>query len=241
LTHRVDIWIAEPPQIAGARLLSAYDRLLSGSERTRQRSLLLEKNRHEQLVARALVRTTLSEYAATRPADWQFSVNAHGRPAIEPASSLRFNLSHHPSMVVCAVAFDVEVGVDVEPQGRAGEILSVADRVFAPRELAELRALPDAMARDRALSLWTLKEAYIKARGLGLSLPLAEFAFTFDARDPRITFETGLADRPERWLFRTYEVNGHRVALALENERSAREPEIRLRFTVPLSGATVVG
>jgi 4'-phosphopantetheinyl transferase len=238
LTHRVDIWIAEPPQIDDPRLLSAYDRLLSDSERRRQRSLSFETNRHEQLVARALVRTTLSEYAATRPADWQFSVNAHGRPAIEPASSLRFNLSHHPSMVVCAVTDAVDIGVDVEPLGRAGEILNVAEHSFAAREVAELRALGPTAARDRALSLWTLKEAYIKARGLGLSLSLAEFAFTFDRPEPQITFAAGSADRPERWLFRTYEVNSHRIALAIE--RSAREPEIRLRFTVPLSGARVV-
>jgi 4'-phosphopantetheinyl transferase len=234
LENRVEIWIAEPPRVTAPELLAAYDQLLSDSERARQRGLLLEKNRHERLVAGALLRTTLSEHAATRPADWRFSTNAHGRPAIEPASALRFSLAHHPTLVVCAVSGGPELGVDVEPLQRADEMLAVAQRSFAPKELAELRALPAAAARERAVSLWTLKEAYIKARGLGLSLPLDGFALSFDAAEPTIAFGPAVTDRPERWAFRTYDVKGHRIALAVEQWRGV--PEIRLRFTIPLSG-----
>jgi 4'-phosphopantetheinyl transferase len=230
----VDIWLAEPRAINDPELLAAYERLLSDGERERQRAFVFDKNRREYLVAHALVRSTLSKYAATRPSEWRFSKNAYGRPAIEPPSALRFNLSHHPTMVVCAVSTGAELGVDVEPLQRGDEILEIADATFAPSELADLRTLPDAIARDRAVSLWTLKEAYIKARGLGLALPLGGFAFSFDEpRPPRVSFGPTIADQPERWAFRTRDVNGHRIALAVE--RNQAEPEIRLHFNVPLS------
>lgn len=234
MTTKVDIWIAEPPQIDDPELLAAYDRLLSDEERTRQRAFVFEKNRHEHLVARALVRSTLSKYAATAPAAWRFSRNAHGRPAIDPPSVLRFNLSHHPTMVVCAVTTGGDIGVDVEPMDRGSQILTMANSTFARRELDDLRSLSGEHACDRAVSLWTLKEAYIKARGLGLALPLDGFAFTFEAEaGPRIEFLPASADRAERWWFRTHDVSGHRIAIAAEAV-AAVEPEIRFHFNVPL-------
>jgi len=236
--NQVDLWLAAPHEINDPGLLAAYDRLLSDGERERQRAFAFDKNRREYLVAHALVRTTLSKYAATRPSDWRFSNNAHGRPAIEPPSALRFNLSHHPTMVVCAVTLGAELGVDVEPLQRGRAILKIADASFAPRELADLRKLPSAIACDRAVSLWTLKEAYIKARGLGLALPLDGFAFSFDEpRAPQVSFGPTIADEPERWAFRTRDVNGHRIGLAVE--RGPAEPEIRLHFNVPLDGSAI--
>ena len=234
--NQVDIWIAAPHEINDPELLALYDRLLSDDERGRQRAFVFDKHRREYLVAHALLRSTLSKYATTRPSEWRFSKNAYGRPAIEPPSGLRFNLSHHPTMVVCAVTTGAELGVDVEPLLRGNEILGIAEAAFASRELADLRALPEALARDRAVSLWTLKEAYIKARGLGLALPLDGFAFSFDEPQPHISFGPTIADEPQRWAFRTRDVNGHRIALAVECGEES-EPEIRLHFNVPLRDA----
>ena len=235
LANRVDVWIAEPQTIDDPELLSAYERLLSDSERERQRAFVFDENRREYLVARALVRTTLSRYAATGPSEWRFTNNAHGRPAVDPPSALRFNLAHHPTLVVCALSSGgAELGVDVEPLRRGSEILKIAETTFAPRELSDLRALPAELARDRAVSLWTLKEAYVKARGLGLALPLRGFAFSFEQPEPQISFGADSDDRPERWAFRTQDVNNHRIAIAVERGSPSEEPEIRLHFNVPL-------
>ena len=198
----IDVWIVEPPLIQDGALLVAYDRLMSDDERAKQRAFVFEANRREQLVARALVRTTLSRYSSLRPEQWRFSRNAYGRPAIAPPSTLHFNLSHHPTMVVCAVTAGAEIGVDVEPLQRGDEILEIADRMFAKRELDDLRALPAAAVHDRAVSLWTLKEAYIKARGMGLRLPLDQFSIQIQPqRRIGIVFAPEFGDDAGRWCF----------------------------------------
>jgi 4'-phosphopantetheinyl transferase len=134
-------------------------------------------------------------------------------------------------MVVCAVAEKVDLGVDVEPLVRAEEILKVAPTVFAAEEQEALELLAEPDKRDRAVSLWTLKEAYIKARGMGLALPLKAFAFRFKAdAPPEVSFVPPIVDRPERWSFRTFDVAGHRIALAVEG----RDPITRLHATLPL-------
>ena len=232
MPNQIDVWIAEPQEINDPELLAAYEQLLSDSERERQRALVFEQHRREHLVAHALVRTVLSKYAATGPSEWRFTNNAYGRPAVDPPSALRFNLSHHPTLVVCALTTGAELGVDVEPLRRGSEILNIAEATFAAQELADLRTLPAAQACDRAVSLWTLKEAYVKARGLGLALPLDGFAFSFEQAEPQIRFGPASDDRPERWAFSTRDVNKHRIAIAVE--RVLGEPEIRLHFNVPL-------
>jgi 4'-phosphopantetheinyl transferase len=120
--------------------------------------------------------------------------------------------------------------VDVEPLARGDETLHVARTVFAPAELAELARLPLEEKRDRAVSLWTLKESYIKARGLGMSLPLRAFGFQFDAAEPRIRFEPSIADDASRWSFRTLDAHGspHRGRLR-RGKRTAAHPRTRLR------------
>ena len=95
-----------------------------------------------------------------------------------------------------------EVGVDVEDVARDTETVEIADRFFSPFEAAALRALPPARHRERFFSYWTLKESYIKARGMGLSLPLELFSFHLDDGPAiAISFERGLDDDPQTWSF----------------------------------------
>jgi 4'-phosphopantetheinyl transferase len=111
----------------------------------------------------------------------------------------------------------VDVGVDVESFARAEEIVPLAARVFSAAERAPLEVLPIAARPDRALSLWMLKEAYIKARGMGLSLPLDGISFLFDGPEA-IRFEVapGVDDDPARWRFCQFDHAGHRIALGVE-------------------------
>lgn len=237
------LWIARPDGLRDPDLLAAYARLLSDDEVRVADQCRLPERRHEHLVTRALVRTVLSRYAGNVPPQaWRFTANPYGRPEIDApaaATSLRFNLSNTHGLVVCLVARDREVGVDVEAVDRAVRCLDVADHYFAPPEVAALRALPAAAQPERFLTYWTLKESYIKARGMGLSLPLEQFAFVLDPARPgaiAIEIDPALGDRPERWQFQTLRHRDtHAIATAVERRPGDLVPvRIVVRETVPL-------
>ncbi len=182
------------------------------------------------------MRTVLSKYADVAPEAWRFVTNEYGRPEIdEPADArwLKFNLSHTNGLIAMIVARDREVGVDVEDRERSGQLLEVADRFFSPSEVEALHALPEEERLDRFFLYWTLKESYIKARGMGLAIPLAQFSFGVDA-DITIDFDPKLNDDPNRWQFTAMSV-GRRHALAAGVTRNKNEiVGVVLHETVPL-------
>jgi len=220
----VHVWIIEPERISEPRLLEQYLALLDSSERDRHQRFHFERHRKQFLVSHALVRLCLSRYAAVPPEAWTFTLNAWGRPEVvgQGGPQLRFNLSHTEGMAICAVVLDAEVGADVEDTLRPGETVELADRFFAPTEAAALRAQPVERQRERFFELWTLKEAYIKARGLGLSLPLEQFAFQLrPGEPPRISFDPRLQDEPEAWRFFQLQPSPrHKAAVAVRRAAS---------------------
>ncbi|MFT3765982.1 MAG: 4'-phosphopantetheinyl transferase superfamily protein [Minicystis sp.] len=223
--------------VADARLVAAYEALLSPDERARRARYRFEHSRREYLLTRALVRVTLSRYAPVAPAAWTFGQNEYGRPAIDRAEHawLRFNLSNTRGLVALAVARDRDVGVDVEDTTRPGETVAIADRFFSPSEVAALRALSEGAQRDRFFDYWTLKEAYIKARGMGLAIPLDQFSFLLEAGRPiRIAFDPRLGDDEAAWQFEQLSISPeHRTAVAV---RRGYGPDLRVvvKRTVPL-------
>jgi 4'-phosphopantetheinyl transferase len=184
-----------------AELASAGPDMLTPDETERMARFVFERDREIFLATRVLVRTTLSRYHPVAPADWRFVANAYGRPEIAGRDTdLRFNLSNTHGLIVCAVAH-LDVGVDVERIVRRAP-LEVADRFFAAIEVAALRALPSHEQGRRFFDYWTLKESYIKARGLGLALPLGGFAFRFDDDGvPSIEIDPTLEDDGQAWQF----------------------------------------
>lgn len=231
----VDVWLARPAALRDPRLAARWERWLTPAESSRRRAFVREVNRQEYLVTRALVRSILSVCQSMDPAALRFATNPYGRPHLDPPCGLWFNLSNTTELVACGVSRDGEVGVDVEPLDRGPDVVEVADTVFSPRELRELRSIADPAAlRDRALDLWTLKESYIKARGMGLSLPLDRFSFVFD--DPArltIAIDPSLADDPARWRFRRLDVAGHRLAVCAERV-APRELDVRVHDVTEL-------
>lgn len=222
-----------------AEALAKRDRylpLLSPDEHERMARLVFDRDRQRFLLTRALVRTTLSRYAPVAPADWQFIANVHGRPEIldRPAGvpDLRFNLSHTDGLIACAVTIGREVGVDVEHVGRR-LTQDVAARFFAPAEVAHLQSLPEDQQELVFFDYWTMKEAYIKARGFGLALPLGDFAFHFSPdTPPSITFEPAMDDNPATWQFlQDWPTPTHRLGLAIR--RTGTDLPVRVRQVVP--------
>jgi 4'-phosphopantetheinyl transferase len=220
-------------------------RLLSEAERAKWSRFVAADARLQYLVSRALVRTTLSRYTDVGEREWQFGANRYDRPHIEQPAALRhlqFNLSNATGLVACAVAVDCEVGVDVENTRRPLDVDALAPSVFAPMELADFRGCTPPERRERFFAYWTLKEAYIKARGMGLSIPLDAFWFDLGRQSPRLHVTERCPDDPERWRFYRYVPTAeHRMAVAARPRHDA-EPSIQLRWTTPLSaGAARTG
>jgi 4'-phosphopantetheinyl transferase len=94
-------------------------------------------------------------------------------------------------------------------------LLALAPNVFAPQELSDLNTLPANEQAHRAVGLWTLKESYIKARGMGLALALDGFAFRFDADQVRLEVAPALQDDGARWQFQTQVLGPHCISIAL--------------------------
>jgi len=212
----VHLWLTRLDRATDPGLLQAYRDLLAPAERDRLDAIRLEPRRREYLFTRALVRTVLSRYGASPPAQWRFAQGPHGRPELDPPAALQFNISNSPGLVGCAVSRGA-VGLDLEPRNRAGQILRLAARVLSWEERRALDALPADARADRALSLWTLKEAYLKARGLGISVPLGDITFSLAAPSGvGLALGPSLADDPARWHLALRDHAGHRLALCAD-------------------------
>lgn len=233
----IHLWLVDARTTLDPVLANAYRALLSADDRTLYERAKHPRRINEILVGRALIRTTLSRYAAVDPRAWRLAFNAHGCPRIDPppdAPGLVFNLSHTEGLIACAVARAAELGVDVEWTHRGRSMLEIADRFFSSRELADLRALPEpARQEDRFFDLWTLKESYIKARGLGLSLPLEKFGFLLaPGSEPRLYVDPELGDDAASWrFFQLSPTDEHRAAVAVRGGPS----KLVTRWTIPLA------
>ena len=216
----LNLWLALPEDFSTDEVVRKYAPLLTEDERTRWQRFRYPRHRREYLATRALVRSALSHYRPLAPEEWRFQPNAHGKPATDPDCGLRFNLSNSLGLVVCLIGTGSDVGVDVESCERAQKIADLAPEVFSPLELAQLEALPIDEKLNRALSLWTLKEAYIKARGMGLSLQLSKFSFAFGGADGvRLELDASLCDEPGRkWRYCLHDHAGHRIALMADRQ-----------------------
>lgn len=234
----VHLWLARCDEIVAPALLARYSQLMSEVEIERQQRYRFERDRHRDLIARALVRTTLSRYAPIQAADWRFHKGGHGKPEIEaPPLPLRFNLSHSKELVVCAVALRHDVGVDVEYTDRRNDVLTIAKHYFSPREIEGLFALPEQHQREAFFDYWTLKEAYIKARGEGISLGLSKFSFLLQ-QPIAISFVPGFDDDAAHWQFKLYQPQtDYRLALAWR-QGQARLARVRSFDVIPMQGYT---
>ena len=213
------LWYANPDGLLDPAVAEACVALLAPEEREKSQRFKFDRHRRESLATRVLLRSALSHLRPVPPAAWRFKVNQHGKPFLDPGCGLQFNLSNSVGLVVCLVAEDIDVGVDVESHTRSEQIMDVAERVFSVEENAQLKELEGAAMHDRALSLWTLKEAYIKARGMGLALPLDKISFLFDgAGSIRLKTDPAVDSNPDRWRFCSFDLGGHRVAAVVEHE-----------------------
>ncbi len=230
----VDVWLMSLSGLThNARAF--LEQHLSEDELARARRYIVAHARDQFVAARALLRTQLSRYTNAPASSWRFESNRFGRPFISAPLDhrhLRFNLSHTRGLIACAFSFEHEIGVDVEDVTRELDVAGLAKSCFAaPENEALSRMAPEAL-RARFFAYWTLKESYIKARGMGLSLPLDAFWFELDG-PPRLHCDARCEDSPDRWQFFLEQPTArHRLALAVASRPQA-VLDIRLRWLSP--------
>jgi 4'-phosphopantetheinyl transferase len=204
-SRQIHLWCAFYADIDNEALLREYRSFLSAAERRQELRFHFARDQRRFLVTRALVRTVLSRYVDIAPREWTFVPNDYGRPQIaNPDTAVRqlsFNVSHTDSLIILAVAHGQIVGVDVENTHRRAACIDIADRFFAPAEVSALHALPQVAQQQRFFEYWTLKESYIKARSMGLSIPLDHFSFDLFVDDIGISIHPEQNDSPARWRF----------------------------------------
>ena len=237
--HNIDVWLAYYRDLVDEPLLSSYRELLTEEERRKEVRFYFADDQKRYLVTRAMVRTLLSRYIPSiAPADWRFSANRYGRPQIETPdgkdSGLSFNISHTRGLIALGVTGRRELGVDVENIVTRQVSIDIADRFFAPSEVAELSTVPIDRQQDRFFEYWTFKESYIKARGMGLSIPLDQFSFHYpDERAVGIAIEPKLGDDASRWSFWQYRPTAEYLLAVCAERRDGVAPTLTIRNTIP--------
>jgi 4'-phosphopantetheinyl transferase len=160
------------------------DEYLSVEERAQRDRLRFGADRRDFTIAHDLLRRALSRYADVSPADWRFATNNYGKPSIESIDSqvraLSFSLSHTRGCVACAITSNAPLGVDVQRIDKSQCVQEIADGYFSEKEALWLRQCSDDLRNIRFAELWTLKEAFLKALGVGLSGSLTSVSFRFD-------------------------------------------------------------
>ncbi len=170
----IHLWLQSLELTAGQ--ISSYYGLLSPDERARAARFHFDRHRNHYIVARGRLREILSNYIDAAPEQIVFNYGDKGKPGLaDDSTGLKFNLSHSGEVAAYAFTGGREIGVDVEEIRPQVAREQIAERFFSPNEVRSIRVLPEDRQARRFFECWTRKEAYIKALGEGLSIPLNSF------------------------------------------------------------------
>jgi len=167
--NEIHVWLVTTTELEVN--LASYAGLLSSAEQARAEKFIFDKDRRLYTIAHAALRSILSKYAQTAPAGLQFDAGTNGKPKLptDLPGDLRFNLSHSGDSALVAVSRGREIGIDIEFVNADFAFDEVAVRFFTTSEVVALRALPNRLQRQAFYQCWTSKEAFLKAKGTGLS------------------------------------------------------------------------
>ena len=233
----IHLWLTNPATITDKALLARYMNLLGSDELGSYRALAQAEHRREYLISQAFLRDVLGNYAGDEVQALEFERNASGKPSLKRSSqgglggleSVQFNLSHSAELMACTVTRAGAVGVDVEALPTDNGMLEDADNYFSSAEVASLQNLDSTEQRRLFCKIWTLKEAYIKARGEGLALALDSFSFECD-ENGEIRLREQDAYRKDWQFWSLQPIPGQMVAIAAQSATAS----LRVFSGVPL-------
>jgi 4'-phosphopantetheinyl transferase len=224
--HEAQVWKVHLP--IDARASAEFQRTLDADERSRAARFRFEHDRNLFTTARGLLRSLIGRYCGIEAQEVRFNYGEQGKPGLAtPARQISFNLSHSGDMVVLAFTSCSAVGVDVERCRADLATRQIASRFFADEEVEALFSLSADAQLTGFFRCWTRKEAFIKARGEGLSIPLSDFAVSLDpGKRARLIHIQGDIAAAERWKLKDIPVSaGYAAAVAVED----RECQISVR------------
>lgn len=198
---------------------------LSADELQRAQRFYFARDQQHFIVARGVLRKILSHYLQRQPYEINFEYNRYGKPFLMRelgGDVFRFNLSHSHGLALYAITLRREIGVDVELIREDFSDLEIADRFFSPNEVSVLRSLPSENQREAFFLCWTRKEAFIKAKGKGLSIPLDQFDVSLAPGQPAALLKTRYdSNEASHWSLFNLTLNhpGYAAAVAVEGQK----------------------
>lgn len=220
-TIEVDVWPFDMDQAVAASMADVM-RPLSSDERARAMRYRFERDRRRYIAGRSAMRHVLARYTASSPRSLAFAYGPQGKPSLAEYPSVRFNIAHSEGMAILVVTRDREIGVDIEVVREGFAEDRIAEHFFSPDEVEVLRGLPSAEQEQAFFECWTRKEAFLKAKGGGLSLPLDSFAVTFGRSRPPDLIRSELDPSDMiRWTIADLSdcVRGSVAAFAVDSQR----------------------
>jgi 4'-phosphopantetheinyl transferase len=198
----VHIWRA-PLEFQPAQV-QAFLKILSTDEKSKAQRFYFEKDRSHFIAARGILRTILGCYLETDPGSLVFCYKLYGKPALvgeNDRTTYNFNLSHSDGLLLLAITRGREVGIDLEciHAELAGQGQEIAERFFSPNEVAKLGSLPTEQKAEAFFKCWTRKEAYVKAKGGGLSVPLDQFEVSLSPGEPAALLHAASSRETSDW------------------------------------------
>jgi 4'-phosphopantetheinyl transferase len=224
------VWYFFTPGISQRDLFARYGSELSTEELSRFRSFRFSCDSLKFLASRVLLRNSLSAYCDTDPSAWEICSARHGKPHLRPTPGmcrLKFNQSRTNDLSALVVSASCEVGIDVEDIRLIKDPMPVAAEAFTGVEVEELLHLDTGPRRLAFLENWTLKEAYLKARGVGLSGSLREVSWGRHESKRVLRFNDVGSDETNWRAFLEHPSSNHVCSVVAE---SSREQEIKVRF-----------
>jgi 4'-phosphopantetheinyl transferase len=183
--------------------LQSLQQTLSTDERAKADRFVFPKDRSQFIVSRGALRAILSRYLNISSHIWRFDYNPYGKPSLivaQGGNTLRFNVSHSRGLALIAITKNRDIGVDIEGINPNFSCLEIAEKFFSPLENSVLRSLPEHLQPTAFFTCWTRKEAYIKAVGKGLSIPLNQFDVSLAPGEPAALLNVeGNPEEASKW------------------------------------------
>src|ERR1700693_2272020 len=201
LKNEVHIWRASLEMDSPA--LGRFEGLLADDERIRAERFVFDRDRNRFIAARGVLRDVLGRYLQRPPHAIDFVYGPRGKPAIASGVErppIHFNLSHAHGLALIGITRKREIGIDVELIRPDFATEDIAKRYFSPKEIDCLNRLPGERTTEAFFLCWTRKEAYIKAKGDGLHVPLDSFEVSLSPDEPAQLFS---ADE-SRWRIEAF-------------------------------------
>ncbi len=218
-SEEVHLWKASLD--VGIFELSSFERVLSDDEQGRADRFHLQKHKNHFVAARGILRHILSRYLMVDPGQLRFKYGLHGKPALDHTgvlgANLRFNISHSTGLLLVVVSVERELGIDLEQIQPAFVTKEIVNEVFSEQEQARFHSVQAANQSKMFFEVWTRKEAYLKARGIGLSVPLNQLEVL---QPDDLSIRLGLHDdKASEWIIQSLDFgNEYSACLVVQGD-----------------------